>query len=167
VNLPSESFLFIRFSRASCTALVPFFNINDARLHNNNNGWIGGVGMENGAVTYSSGSNQRFYVGTGSVSPYGKLAIDIDGAGNVVIHGNLTVNGTIKAIDNIKVLTPSTGKYIQLNSTVTNSRKGGSGGTSIVSSDPILQTIFTTDPTGNTGTNRLCSFIQGNLLNEC
>jgi hypothetical protein len=140
---------------------------NKIRLHNNNGGWIGGFGMEYAAVTYSSGNDHRFYVGTGWKTPYGNLALSIDANGDVVINGNLRVNGTINAYNSINVSTPATGKFIQLNSTVTPSRQGGSGGTSIVSSDALLQTIFTNDPTGKTGNDRHCSFIQSNQLNQC
>ena len=66
---------------------------NKIRLHNNNNIWIGGFGVEGGGVTYSSGDSHRFYVGSGA--NYGNLALTIDSANSTIVNGGLYVNSGI------------------------------------------------------------------------
>jgi len=72
---------------------------NKIRLHNNNNAWIGGFGLEGGGVTYNSGDSHRFYVGS-SGTKYGDLALNIDGAKNTTINGELYVNNKLQLKEN-------------------------------------------------------------------
>jgi hypothetical protein len=64
---------------------------NKIRLHNNNNTWIAGLGLEVGAQTYHTGDSHRFYVNSGS--KYGDLAFTIDGNKNGVFNNDLFVRG--------------------------------------------------------------------------
>ena len=67
---------------------------NKIRLCNIDNIWIGGFGLEGGAVTYNSGDSHRFYVKTGS--GYGNLAMTIDGDNNINMTGNAFIGGSLK-----------------------------------------------------------------------
>jgi hypothetical protein len=75
---------------------------NKIRLHNNNNAWIGGFGLEGGGVTYNSGDSHRFYVGS-SGSKYGDLALNIDSAKNTTLNGNLSVGGKLILSNNTQL----------------------------------------------------------------
>jgi hypothetical protein len=84
---------------------------NKIRLHNNNNAWVGGFGLEGGGVTYNSGDSHRFYVGS-SGTKYGDLALNIDGAKNTTVNGELYVkNNLVLQGDNQWILhTPDDGR---------------------------------------------------------
>lgn len=117
-NLPSGS------SKTSATAnnkILTFDNsfngtpgqgipANKIRLHNNNNAWIGGFGLEGNAVAYNSGCSHRFYVNSGA--NYGDLALDIDNSKNITMKGDLYVkNNVILDGDNKWILhTPDDGR---------------------------------------------------------
>jgi uncharacterized protein Usg len=64
---------------------------NKIRLHNKNNEWIAGIGLEDSAQTYHTGNSHRFYVGT-SASKYGDLAFKIDNTKNVSIINKIATN---------------------------------------------------------------------------
>ena len=66
-------------------------------LHNNGTSWLGGFGIENGAVTYHSGGNHNFYTGSTNTPTYGTLRMTILSNGNVGI-GTTNPGGTVTII---------------------------------------------------------------------
>ena len=78
---------FLTFDNTFNSAAGAGVPANKIRLHNNNDAWIAGFGMEGSAISYHSGDNHNFYVKSGS--NYGNLALRIDGNKNTTIYNKL------------------------------------------------------------------------------